>query len=365
MELKKLLYKCLLGLMAYLLLAWGVRQVFDPSPFYGNDILEEKMKQFPKVADEYNSIFIGSSIILHNFDPGLFDEALPDSLGITTYNLGSGGTMPPETYDFYDKLMQQHPGNIRYVFFELRDIGLFEERHTHTLRKRYWMTPGEYGFIAKSVIQSANTDSIKWMNLKHYGVAGIERLCLVNYFNDLAGTNTKGREGQLFKQEQLKQNNTRGYLPLHDPSRAHQMFLQDTSMLYQIAGQYRAFRHKNSPANPAGAHIHRLLEIIGVAEAQGIRCFFILTPKHELEQMKETMRLASHIPERNLINVADPDKCPELYLACNSVSNSHFNEQGTQILSLSIAQEFLHKINLYPDSFNPNQSARTSRQPNN
>ena len=141
MELKKLTYKLLLGLALIIAGGWIVKLVFDPSYYYGNDILAGKMKVYASEADRYNAVFIGSSVVLRNIDPRVFDNSLPDALGITSFNLGSGGTLPPETYIFYENLLKYHGSGLKYAFIELRDVGIFDPFHLHTLRKRYWKNP--------------------------------------------------------------------------------------------------------------------------------------------------------------------------------------------------------------------------------
>lgn len=334
----------LFGLLMIVLLAWLMRIVFDPSPFYGNLSIVEKMHQYEPVADDFNAVFIGSSIILQNFNPILFDEGLPDSLGIKTYNLGFGGTLPPETYDFYRKMLRINDHNIRYVFIELRDIELFSTRHLHTLRKKYWMTPLEYRFIVQATMQSSCSADMKRMNIRNYGIALLERLFNINYFNDLLGCNLEEMEEQLIKQERLKHNNRRGHIELKGSAINRNRFLKDTTVLSRMAEAYRRFNFNPEFDKQEGAHLKRIRQIIEDSEAHCIHCFFVCTPKHLSSQIRETMNLLRQIPERNLINVADPDKFPELYYACNSLNVNHFNVPGTELLTMYIAEEFLKKI---------------------
>lgn len=346
MDLKKLTYKLFLGIVLILICAWIVRSIVDPSAFYGNDIVNEKMKHYGSNAAEYNAIFIGSSNVLRNIDPLTFDESLPGSLGVSSYNLGSGGTTPPETYHIYEHLLRQYGDNLKYVFIELRDIGIFDQFHLHTLRKRYWMTPSEYLFVVRSNLQSSITPESKRTNFRYYGISLLERMFIIDYFNDIYGKSTEGQEAQEYKKRLLRDTGTRGYLGLEGRSLRQQQFLMDTSMLAQMAHSYRQIDADTADIHYNEVHANRILRIIEESEKRGVHLFFVLHPKHRPEQMKVTLALAKHIPERNLINLADPDVYPDLYLARHSFSDSHFNVRGSRILSRLIAEKFLEIVGM-------------------
>lgn len=340
MQLKKLTYKLLIGLVLIIAGAWIVKLVFGPSYYYGNDILEGKMKVYSPDSGRYNAVFIGSSVVLRNIDPKVFDSSLPDSLGITSFNLGSGGTLPPETYIFYENLLKQHGAGLKYAFIELRDIGIFDPFHLHTLRKRYWITPGEYLFILRSDLPSPKTRDIKLSNARYYGISMLERLFIVDYFNDIYGKSTEGREVQEFRLKMVRDEENRGFLGLEGRSVRQQQFLMDTTSLVRIAEAYRRVSSEREKYAHSTAHADRIKSLIELSEKHGVKCYFILHPKHRPDQITSTLLTAMQIPEKNLINLADPDITPELYLARYSFSESHFNMRGAQVLSKMIAEKF-------------------------
>ena len=344
MQLRKLIYKLLLGLILVIAGAWIVRLVFDPSYYYGNDILAGKMEVFQSEADKYNAVFIGSSVVLRNIDPRVFDSSLPDSLGITSFNLGSGGTVPPETYIFYENFLKHHGSGLKYAFIELRDIGIFDPFHLHTLRKRYWITPGEYLFILRSDMPSPKSRDIKLNNARYYGISMLERLLIIDYFNDIYGKSTEGREVQEFRLKMVRDEENRGFLGLEGRSVRQQQFLMDTTSLARIADAYRSVSSDRDKYSHSTAHAERIKRLIELSEKHGVQCYFILHPKHRPEQITATLLTALQIPEKNLINLADPDLTPELYLARYSFSESHFNMRGAKLLSKMIAEKFNSRL---------------------
>jgi hypothetical protein len=352
MELRKLIYKLLLGLILVVAGAWLVRTLFDPSPWYGNDILEEKMKGFDTISDQYNTVFIGSSIVLRNQDPVLFDEYVPDPLDVCTYNLGSGGTLPPETYVFAEHIIHRYKGKIRYLIIELRDIGMFHPHHLHTLRKRYWMASTELTFIARANLASGIPKGLKRRNIAYYTVSFLERLFIVDYFNDIYGHTVKDEESKEYKINTLRHKNLRGYLPLEGWSARKEQFLMDTTRLTAMAELYRKYNNmEDLRGNPV--HLKRIADLISRAEEAGIRCYFVLNPKQSDIQMREAVALAKGLPSSHLINLADPDKTPELYLAANSFSDNHFNLSGTEVFTKLMASRFVELEMQRTDSGNP------------
>jgi len=347
MELRKLIIKLFLAIL--LILAGGalIRYLADPSPYYGNDILEEKMRIFSNDTSDYNTVFIGSSIVMRNIDPEYFDLQFPDSPGISSYNLGMGGTLPPETYIFYERLLADYGEQLRYVFIELRDVALFHPHNLHTLRRRYWATPAEYAFVVRSSLGSKMPREYKRKNILYYGITLLERLFLVDYFNDLFGHTIRDPEVREFKRQTIRGKQKRGFLPFDDDatSMRREEFLADSSKLFHMASLYLEHIAVGEGLNCNHPHIRRINHLIDLSKQHNVHCFFVLQPKQNEMQWEEAIALAQHIPPGHLINVADPRTVPELYLAKNSFSENHFNNAGTKVLTRLIAEETKRMMN--------------------
>ncbi|MFO7722464.1 MAG: hypothetical protein R6V49_04485 [Bacteroidales bacterium] len=111
---KQLAIRLLGGFAALMLLNGLIRMAFDPSWYYGNDVLRIKMEQFDDHSEQYNTAMIGSSCIFWNLDPVLFDSVQPPEWDIRSFNFGSGGTTPPETYFILESLLSQNPPKVRF-----------------------------------------------------------------------------------------------------------------------------------------------------------------------------------------------------------------------------------------------------------
>ena len=338
----RLIKKLAGGLVILLLINWIIRTAFDPSYYYGNETIELKMLEYRQDPSPYNTILLGSSCIFWNIEPVLFESMQPASWGTFIYNFGSGGTLPPETYNFLAKLLDENEEHISRVIIELRDVSLFPRHHRQTLRKRYFMSPKWYAFIVKSNLASGIPGKAKSNNIIHYGVATLERILNIDYFNDIYGKSPEMKQKYRDRLENLQKKATRGFLP-GDPEREvekHERFLKDTSYLSMLAGKYRLHKANRENLNLNSVHLARIMKIIEDCNQRGIHCIFLMHSKQDRIHLAETIALAGHIPELHLIDISDPDIYPELYLAKNSLNNNHFNIRGTEILTTLAAQKF-------------------------
>lgn len=342
MKRRRLIIRLAGGLVIFLIINWIIRTVFDPSYYYGNDTIEHKMLEYREDPSLYNTILIGSSCIFWNIEPVLFESMQPESWRTYIYNFGSGGTLPPETYNFLGKLLEENAEHIESVIIELRDVSFFPRHHRQTLRKRYFMSPKWYAFIVKANLDSGIPVRAKRNNIVQYGVATLERFLNIDYFNDIYGKSPETKQKYHDRLENLQTNATRGFLP-GDPEREeakHERFLKDTSYLSSLAEMYRVHKANRENLNLNSVHLARILRIIEECDRRGVHCIFLMHPKQDRIHLAETIALAEHIPELHLIDISDPDIYPELYLVKNSLNNNHFNIRGTEILTTLAAQKF-------------------------
>jgi hypothetical protein len=340
----RLLIKLCAGLMALLVINWGIRELFDPSFYYGHNILEYKMKQFESRPEQYNTVMIGSSSIFMNMDPEIFDANQPKEWNILSYNFGSGSTLPPETYMFLDGLLDQYGNRIEVVLIELRDLCHYPDYHRNTLRKRYWLTPSWFAFILRANLDSHIAASERTKSIQRYGISLLERMFNVNYFSDLFATPNELVQKRETRMKELQQNMRQGYIPTtpEDACARQNKFIADTTFLVSSTQTYKTLiaGRKQAPVN--NAHLNHVLWIINRCNELGIHCVFLSHPKQILFQLEEAFAMAQHIPSLHLIDLTDPNKYPELFLSENTMDNSHYNIQGTQILTTLAAQKFRH-----------------------
>jgi hypothetical protein len=350
---KQIVVNGLITVILLLVINLGIRRVFDPSPYYGNDSYLVKMELYKADTIPSDNLMVGSSCIFWNLNTPLFDSLLPSDITKTTFNFGGGGTLPPEIYYFVEYLLERESDGIRSLVIELRDIGRFPDHHRYTLRKRYFMTPRWYLFIVNVTLNGSQNNTLKRNMIARYGMALTERLLNIGYFNDLYGQPEDQRYKYLKMKENLITRGVRGYLPMHEDREAREENRadRDTVLPTILAATYRNAMQHPEYTSVNTVHLRKLTQLIKECEKRNIHCLFLLHPKHEDEvSFREAIALSVHLPAIHVIDVADPDKYPELYLQENSLNRNHFNISGTSFLTTFAAGQFTELHSRWKDS---------------
>lgn len=88
-------------------------------PFAAVPALKEKFAWFATHADDYDTLFIGTSRIYRGIQPAVFDEATA-AAGVPThsFNLGIDAMSPPEDAYVLERIANLRPKHLRWVFIE-------------------------------------------------------------------------------------------------------------------------------------------------------------------------------------------------------------------------------------------------------
>jgi hypothetical protein len=109
-------------------------------PFPDVPLVEAKLRFFKAHANEYDTLFIGSSRVYHQILPSLFDE-LTGRKGFKTrsFNAAIDGLRPPEMNYYVEQLLKCGPRNLRWVFIENGAVRVpLDADKLHTIRNVYW-----------------------------------------------------------------------------------------------------------------------------------------------------------------------------------------------------------------------------------
>ncbi|MFO7722262.1 MAG: hypothetical protein R6V49_03470, partial [Bacteroidales bacterium] len=240
-------------------------------------------------------------------------------------------------------LLSQNPRALKQVVIELRDDNHFPPHHANTLRKRYFMSPRWYAFIVKSAIGSPIPAAERKNSIRRYGLALLERLCNIDYFNSIYAPD----EETVLKNEErtynIRNRSVQGFLPVlyNREEEVREAFLRDTTRLGSVAARLRSLKKAGEPRSVNKNHVEFIHRMISRCNDEGIHIVFFLHPKLDPMYLEGTIALSHYIPENHLIDISDPESHPELYLVKNSLNNNHFNSRGTQILSNLAARKFM------------------------
>lgn len=128
---------CLIAICALIFTAAAVNRA---APMPEVTTVSQKLRFFSSHKDEYDTIFIGSSRLYRQISPRVFDAELKASGHETkSINLAIDGMMLPESWYFFDQVMDQQPANLKWIIVELTDLDFkIPKSHRGTMNSVYW-----------------------------------------------------------------------------------------------------------------------------------------------------------------------------------------------------------------------------------
>jgi hypothetical protein len=125
-------------------------------PFWRAPRVYPKWQYFADHRDQFDTLFIGSSLIASHVIPRQFDAELAAS-GVPTksFNLGSAGMFAPESYYVLRSVLQLRPAHLRRVFIDAMDINTrSSDQVLTTIRGIYWHDARQTQFAFRAIWES-------------------------------------------------------------------------------------------------------------------------------------------------------------------------------------------------------------------
>lgn len=336
-----LLFSLLLGIsLLYLALL--------PLPVaWGDDVLQAKYEFYRQHAAQYNTLFIGSSRIYRHISPQVFDQQSTD---IASFNLGASSFFYPKTDALLREILADKPANLKYVIFEFDDVrydpGLV---NLHTTPVKYWYTPestyllirstfhADFSLARKFLYTAANLVTLleKYLNV---GLA-VDQLTFLN--QPPSGEKYVGpQQDGFYSADQELQEQTPENIMEADLQLRFEEFLSNPRQLATRLAQSEAAFARYKPGAPYNRdHLARLSELISLAEAQNVKLIFLLPPRRG-QKYDELLPVFYQLPAQNRIELANPQRYPELYAVDTSFDVAHLTHEGATIFTRLLAEQF-------------------------
>ena len=297
----------------------------------------QKWRYFAAHKDEFDTLFLGSSRVIEQIDPALFDRELADH-GVTsrTFNFGLHGLFPPEDSYVLDWILDTGPTRLRTVFVEVsmfRDK--FGDQAPETLRAAYWHDWPRTEAVRRVLFADFHFSRKKWRaSLTKFSDRGGLYLTHLRLF--LRKTLNIGR-GSSFLPWRGPVPPTRALGPRADgfPASpdAAEMKAHERAEYERL---FAAFQEKPAVRTPlpagAQANLDRMLARI---RAAGARPVLLLSP---------SVSPLVFVPRREVASVldfSDAAKWPALFQAEHHRDPGPLNPAGAKIYTSLIAREFL------------------------
>lgn len=304
-------------------------------PYYwGNEGLVSKMNKV--IADEYryDTYFVGSSRMYRHIQPSLFDSL--NSGKTRSFNLSYSGTKPPETYHFLKHFIEECGDNTKYIFVELSVITDLAEVNRNSLRAMYCLDFQTYKTAFIACVQNKRYETA-W----NYTISYLSRMWKMGMLESIWEFDGKthypqavGRQGD-------------GYYGLDDEKmdagttdstfikRLDNFFADTTTLTKRYEATLKEYKKNKSFRPAAPANIAQINRLIRQAERKDIHLIFVLQPRNP-----GLLSVYNALPESHKIDLCNPVKYPEFYLAKYSFDVGHFNSVGADLFTRAFADDF-------------------------
>lgn len=304
-------------------------------PFYwGNEGLVSKMSKLEADNFDYDTYFVGSSRVYRHIMPSLFDSLTHGETH--SFNLGYSATKPPEIYDFLHHFINKCGDNTKYIFVELGMVQGLANINTATLRSKYYLDYEQYT-TAISACKSNKRYKTAWNYTLSY-LSRLARMGMIVKSLSFDGQSNYpqalGRHGDGYYGLEEEMEDLGNTDSIFIKRLAH--FYSDTTVLTERYERTLKEHKKNtSPIIAAKANLNQLQKIIEKAAQKGIKIIVIRTPRNP-----GLTPLYNALNTENKLDMSNPVKYSEFYLAKYSFDVGHFNNAGSRLFTYSLASDF-------------------------
>ncbi|MEO6454593.1 MAG: hypothetical protein ABIN97_10990 [Ginsengibacter sp.] len=311
-------------------------------PYYwGDEMIAQKRNYLHEIKDSVNLLMIGSSKILSQVKPKLFDSVLNiQAQNIHSFNFGVTGMFPPESFYLLDHLLNTDSLKPEYILFELTWPKIIDLPNLHTRRSYYWLNLNYTIFSGKVILESRNSMGVKLWNTTTKAINLIEKEYNINLFEEYFKYKSGERDGTRMNEDSLRKQY--GFRPLKFPRRPfgkpELKILEETK-----TGSINAFTKNAGGAKQKYSRVYlkTLNQLITLAEERKIHLIFILPSLWKNYQYDEMVPLFQQIDYKHKIILGDYLKYPEFFSIKNLSNSSHLSPIGAELYTKELAARFL------------------------
>lgn len=357
----KFLGKCVIFVVLLSLFQVGLGYFLESqrSFHWGHEYLHARMDHLENQAP-YNIMALGSSRVMCHLNPNLLNSLLIDTYPSRSFNCGLAGTFAPITYNFYEKYLDSDLPKASYVLLELDWLMQPTAPDIHVTDYKYWYSFKEYLFALSATWKQPKIRKVnKLVSMYGYSVSYLEKLWNVGLVKSWYEVERDGPNKELLGLEGNGFINLEDAVVLaSDPEIREGMaalrdgFFADTTVLSSARSQATSIYNTFDPAHPINpAHWARVQNLLERSQEKGVHLIFLLSPR---VYAPDLLAMMEKLPQAHKINLSDPRKYPEFYVAKFSFDDMHLNHAGATLYTESLAAELKNII--------PVQNTRVSQQ---
>jgi hypothetical protein len=323
-------------------------------------LIDVKFLHFKEHKNDYNNLFLGSSILFRHIDPSVFDETLNEvGHSSQSFNFGAAAMKLFETRFLLHELIKLQPQNLEHVFIEINPDGLFlSNENGRKPRAVYYHDLENILFITKYVLSS---------DIPLLEKASFIQQHITPFFYNF--TNLGYLHQRLFVSEKTAPKskwlgkNFDGFVPLDDvdpenKQERRQRFLEDnksdtSSFQKRVDRQERMVTNLNqrraqgSPSSETSLPEHKQELFQSLADeirSVGAEPVFLIPPAiytpDELKSQEDLMVAHQEGMIGQLFSHRNPQEYPDLFQFKNRFDKRYLNRKGARAYTKALSQEF-------------------------
>jgi hypothetical protein len=303
-------------------------------------MVDEKLSRLLAKPGEFDTVFIGSSRVYHQFIPEQFDAAMRTAGQPTSsFNYGVDGMLPPESFFAVDDLLQRQP-RLRWVFIELAAVEPASPKHyAETVRAWWW-----HDWTHTELVVRANLRDPRYAGWEGWKMVQTHARLMGNYYLDL------GRAAELLEAAaRARRPDKAPASALHEKPYAREWIgaagfvpPPDIALSGDAAQKYEeglaGFRTVSATGALAPEMRARVQTLAAAVRATGATPVFVVTPS--LNGQERIVDLRTQGIDADLWAFNDATLFPALYAASARADYAHLNEIGAREFTRLLAERF-------------------------
>lgn len=308
-----------------------------------------KFSHFMENKDEYEVIFVGTSRVHNQISPETFDQHLKEAgYDYQSFNFGLQGARILTTRSMLNEILAARPANLKWVFIEnLLDAGYSPLQNARTPREIHFHSFNDTRSSISYILNSGDSFPAKVaLSLSHLPPF------FFNYIN-------LGRVVDQFQTKSVAElaeelgEDQDGYSISPRKEIVEEVYLNKVDQL-------KAKPYIETPLTPNRVAI--VEEITDVVEAAGAEPLFLVAPGIIRNDEMIAAQKEGYIQTLFVYN--DPGRYPDLYAIENRSDEEHLNEQGSELFSTLIAEDFVRYLDRDACLEHPLETDGSACQPN-
>ena len=301
--------------------------------------VQAKLEWLATHADDYDTLFLGTSHVYRQIDPQVFDEAAAKR-GIHTksFNAGVDGMQPPEDAYVLDQILKLHPARLRWVFVEAGPIRLaVDPAKRGTERAVYWHDWERLTLLFQEAIEAKKGKHLRGTLKSLSGPLAYLGEHVELFFKNMSNI---GRSSILIAN--LKSDGSPQVLwAALGPQENGFLGIDGTKMTEAERADYKrqmtpGENESRKADNGSPASREALARILRKIELAGATPILIIAPAIPPQTFRPS---APEGHPTRILNFSDPAEYPALFVEENRLNASHLNTAGAAVFSRALAEK--------------------------